>query len=149
MYPIHYTMIGKNVRICWLAFWSPGVLRGSHGSYEPGSGLSLPGSLRLRSSCSHDNLWYHWLGKARILENTCSISSLGNWITDWDDCEHLEQHRSVFHHCVLLQLKVKLGGDVLFTTDWLVWVLSSQHEDKKAVEAACQVVKHSIMGLFI
>jgi hypothetical protein len=44
-----------------------------------------------------------------------SISSLGNWITDRDDCEHLEQHRSV-----LLQLKVKLGGDVLITTDGLV-----------------------------
>lgn len=68
MYPIFYTMIGENVRICWLVFWSPVVLCGSHGSYEPESGLSLTGSLRLRSSCNQDNLWYHWLGKARLLE---------------------------------------------------------------------------------
>jgi hypothetical protein len=31
-----------------------------------------------------------------------SIFTAGNWIADWDDCELLDQHRSVFHHCVLL-----------------------------------------------
>lgn len=68
MYPICNNRSVENVRMTFV-FLSPGILWSSHGSYEPGSGLTMPGSLCLRSSCSQDHLRYHWPGKARILEN--------------------------------------------------------------------------------
>lgn len=60
---------------------------------------------------------------------TCVISS-GNRISDWHDCQLADQHRCIFHHCILLQLEVDSGHYVLPATHWAFWRVSSQNDDR-------------------
>lgn len=58
------------------------------------------------------------------------ITPSGNRFSDWHDCELIDQHRSLIHHCLLLQLEVDTGDHVLPTTHRAVWCVPSQDADR-------------------
>lgn len=52
------------------AVFLSGVLWSTHGSYEPGSGLTLPGGLCFWPCCSKDHFWHNWSGNIGMLLET-------------------------------------------------------------------------------
>lgn len=58
------------------------------------------------------------------------LVSLGNRISDRHDRQLVDQHRSIFHHCVLLQLEANPGYHVLFASHRALWRLPGQNVDR-------------------
>lgn len=57
------------------------------------------------------------------------LVSLGNRISDRHDCQLIDQHRSLLHHCVLLQLEANPGYHVLSASHRALWRVPGQNVD--------------------